>query len=59
MGYDGVDAAVEMIREGGTVPSSDTGASFLTADNLTSPQNQALLNPSCANPPVSSSPGTR
>lgn len=52
MGYDGVNAAVKMIREGVTVPSGDTGVSFLSADNLTSPQSQALLNPSCANPPV-------
>lgn len=57
MGYDGVNAAVKMIREGASVPSGDTGVSFLTADNLTSPQNQALLNPSCTNPPVTNSPG--
>lgn len=52
MGYDGVNAAVKMIREGVTVPSGDTGVSFLSADSLKSPQSQALLNPSCADPPV-------
>jgi ribose transport system substrate-binding protein len=52
MGFDGVNAAVKMIREGVTVPSGDTGVSFLSADNLTSPQSRALLNPSCAKPPV-------
>lgn len=56
MGYDGVNAAVKTIREGVTVPSSDTGVSFLTAANLSSPENQALLNPSCDNAPVSASP---
>ncbi len=52
MGYDGVNAAVKMIREGAAVPSGDTGVSFLSADNLASPQHQALLSPSCANPPL-------
>ncbi|GAA4711900.1 substrate-binding domain-containing protein [Phytohabitans rumicis] len=52
MGYDGVNAAVKMIREGGTVSSADTGVSYLSAQNLTSPRHQALLRPSCANPPV-------
>lgn len=52
MGYEGVNAAVKMIREGATVPSNDTGVTILTADDLTSPQYQALLNPSCANPPI-------
>lgn len=52
MGYDGVNAAVRMIREGSTVASGDTGVSYLSAQNLTSPKHQALLRPSCANPPV-------
>ncbi|MEJ3744941.1 substrate-binding domain-containing protein [Actinomycetes bacterium KLBMP 9797] len=52
MGYDGVNAAVKMIREGGTVSSGDTGVSYLSAKNLTTPKHQALLRPSCANPPV-------
>lgn len=52
MGYEGVNAAVRMIREGATVASGDTGVSFLSADNLATRESQALLNPSCANPPV-------
>jgi ribose transport system substrate-binding protein len=52
MGYDGVNAAVKMIREGVAVPSADTGAFYLSNDNLTSPRHKALLNPSCANPPI-------
>jgi ribose transport system substrate-binding protein len=56
MGYDGVNAAVKTIREGVTVPSSDTGVSFLTAANLSSPENQMLLNPTCDNAPVGASP---
>jgi len=52
MGYDGVNAAVKMIRDGATVPSGDTGVSFLSAGNLSSPQSRALLNPSCAAPPI-------
>jgi ribose transport system substrate-binding protein len=52
MGYDGVNAGVKMIREGTTVPSGDTGATLLTRDNLSTPEVQALLSPSCVNPPV-------
>lgn len=52
MGYDGVNAAVKMIREGATVRSEDTGVTLLTAKDLTAPQYQSLLSPSCANPPV-------
>jgi ribose transport system substrate-binding protein len=51
MGYEGVNAAVRMIREGATVPSADTGVSFLSADNLATHESQALLKPSCANTP--------
>jgi ribose transport system substrate-binding protein len=52
MGYHGVNAAVKIIREGTTVPSQDTGVTLLRASDLTSPRYQALLNPSCENPPV-------
>jgi ribose transport system substrate-binding protein len=52
MGYDGVNAAVKMIREGTAVPSGDTGATLLTRDNLSTPDVQALLSPSCVKPPV-------
>lgn len=47
MGYDGVNAAVTMLREGVTPPSGDTGVSFLSAENLTSAESQDLLEPSC------------
>ncbi len=52
MGYDGVNAAVVMVREGTTVPSQDTGVTLMRAGDLASPQHQALLNPSCENPPL-------
>lgn len=52
MGYDGVNAAVKMIREGGTVASGDTGVSYVAADNLASQEIKALLNPSCADLPA-------
>jgi len=52
MGYDGVTAAVKMIREATTPPSQDTGVTLMRAGDLTSPRFQALLNPSCANPPI-------
>jgi ribose transport system substrate-binding protein len=52
MGYDGVNAAVKMIREGTTVPSGDTGVTLITPENLMSSQVQTLLSPSCANPPL-------
>ncbi len=52
MGYDGVNAAVKIIREGATVESQDTGATIVTRDNLQDPEVQSVLNPSCENPPV-------
>jgi ribose transport system substrate-binding protein len=52
MGYDGVNAAVKMIRQGTQVQSEDTGVTFVTPQNLKDPNIQAVLNPSCAHPPV-------
>ena len=52
MGYDGVNAAVKIVREGATVESQDTGATIVTRDNLQDEQVQSVLNPSCENPPV-------
>ena len=37
MGYDGVNAAVEIIREGKTVQGGDTGVTFVTKDNVDDP----------------------
>lgn len=52
MGYDGVNAAVKMVRQGVEVKGQDTGATIVTKDNVEDPQVQAVLNPSCENPPV-------
>jgi ribose transport system substrate-binding protein len=52
MGYDGVNAAVKIVREGATVEGQDTGATIVTRDNLEDEEVQSVLNPSCENPPV-------
>jgi ribose transport system substrate-binding protein len=52
MGYDGAEAAVEIVREGAKVESQDTGATIVTKDNLEDSEVQSVLNPSCENPPV-------
>jgi ribose transport system substrate-binding protein len=52
MGYDGVNAAVKIIREGTEVKSQDTGSTIVTKDNLDDPEVESLLNPTCENPPV-------
>lgn len=52
MGYDGVNVAGTMIRERTEVQSTDTGVTVLTQENLTDPEVQAVLNPTCEEPPV-------
>lgn len=52
MGYDGVNAAIEMIRTGDQVESADTGAVLITQENLNDPEVQAVLSPSCENSPT-------
>jgi ribose transport system substrate-binding protein len=52
MGYDGVNAAVKIIREGTEVKSQDTGSTIVTKDNLDDAEVKSLLNPTCENPPV-------
>jgi ribose transport system substrate-binding protein len=52
MGYDGAEAAVDIVREGAKVESQDTGATIVTKDNLEDSEVQSVLNPSCDNPPV-------
>jgi len=52
MGYDSLSAVVKMIRTGAQVQSEDTGVTFLTKANINDPKVQAVLNPSCANPPI-------
>jgi len=51
MGYDGVNAAVKMIR-GTPQQTEDTGVTFVTKANINDPKVQSVLNPSCSNPPV-------
>ncbi len=51
VGYDGVNAAIQVIRNGTDVDSEDTGVTFVTKDNLNDQEVQAVLNPSCENPP--------
>jgi ribose transport system substrate-binding protein len=52
MGYEGVDAAVKIIRTGKSVEGEDTGSFLVTKDNLDDPEIQAVLHPSCENPPL-------
>lgn len=52
MGYDGVNLAVKGIREGGPLESIDTGATLVTKDNIDDRDVQAVLDPSCKNPPT-------
>jgi ribose transport system substrate-binding protein len=52
MGYEGVDAAVKIIRTGKKVESEDTGSFLITKDNVDDPKIQAVLHPSCENPPL-------
>jgi ribose transport system substrate-binding protein len=48
MGFDGVTAAVELIRAGVRPKSEDTGAIVLTRRNIDDPKVQAVYKPSCA-----------
>lgn len=57
MGFDGVNAAVEMIRTGKTVEGHDTGTVFVTKENVDKPEVQSVLNPSCKNPPTTTPGG--
>jgi ribose transport system substrate-binding protein len=47
MGFDGVTAAVKMIREGVHPKSEDTEAIVLTKQNIDDPKVQAVYKPSC------------
>jgi ribose transport system substrate-binding protein len=53
MGYDGVNAVVGQIREGTKPQDTDTGVTIVTRENVDSPEVQAVLEPSCENPPSS------
>lgn len=51
MGYKGVNGAVKMIREGTEVEGGDTGSFLITKENVSDPEIQSVLDPSCENPP--------
>jgi ribose transport system substrate-binding protein len=55
MGFDSVIAMTEHIRKGVSVGNEDTGVYVVTRQNMNQPQFQAILAPSCANPPLPSS----
>lgn len=52
MGYDGVNAAVAALRKGTKPADTDTGVTFVTRENIDTPDVQAVLHPSCENPPT-------
>ncbi len=52
MGYDSVNAMVKTVRTGQVAASEDTGVTFVTQQNINDPQVQAILKPSCENPPT-------
>src|SRR3712207_9073704 len=52
MGYGGVDTVIRKIREGEEPGSQDTGVTLVTEENVDDPEVQAVLNPSCDNPPT-------
>jgi ribose transport system substrate-binding protein len=51
MGYDGVNAAVDALRNDAQLEDIDTGATLVTQQNLDDPEVQAVLDPSCENKP--------
>lgn len=52
MGYQGVDAVIRKIRYGEDTGSQDTGVTLVTGENVYDLEVQAVLNPSCDNPPT-------
>ena len=52
MGYEGVETAIRKIRENAEVESQNTSVTPITKDNVDEPEVQAVLHPSCDNPPV-------
>lgn len=52
MGFDSVTAMVQTVRTGQVVSSEDTGVTFVTQQNINDPEVQAILQPSCENPPA-------
>jgi ribose transport system substrate-binding protein len=52
MGFDSVVAAAEQIRQGVAVSQEDTGVYVVTSQNMNQSQYQAILSPTCSNPPL-------
>jgi ribose transport system substrate-binding protein len=52
MGFDSVNAMAQTVRTGRVAASEDTGVTFVTQRNINDPQVQAILKPSCGNPPA-------
>ena len=52
MGFDSLKAMVAQLRNGVQAQNEDTGVTLVTKANFNDPATQALLNPSCANPPT-------
>jgi ribose transport system substrate-binding protein len=52
MGFDSVNAMVKTVRTGHVASGEDTGVTFVTQQNVNDPQVQAILKPSCDNPPA-------
>lgn len=52
MGFDSVIAATQKIRGNANVGNEDTGVYVVTKDNMGQPAYQAILSPSCQNPPL-------
>ncbi|MDQ4021920.1 MAG: ABC transporter substrate-binding protein [Actinomycetota bacterium] len=52
MGFDSVNAMVKTVRTGQVASSADTGVTFVTQQNINDPGVQAILRPSCDNPPA-------
>ena len=47
-----VDKMVKHLRDKAPLASADTGVTFVTKENIDSAEIKAVLEPSCANPPV-------
>lgn len=55
MGYEGVETAVKKIRENAEAESQHTSVTLINNDNVDEPEVQAVLHPSCDNPPIRTS----
>lgn len=52
IGYEGVNAALQLIRTGKTPKSEETGTYYITKDNVDDPKIKAVYEPSCQDPPL-------